>query len=300
MRYSVKTSGFPMVTISKIPAGEKIYAERNCCIASSPVTSSREDLKSGSLLRRRLMVTELEGQNYIPAQRPTAISRAWEEFKLGTRQTLDRKRVGERSYVLYEALADEQKVTFRSCFPGSIMIWNTKPLEPHEQYQKDESAIVDFVDDSTQDEVVHFLNEENHPRRRPHGVLYAVKGSFLAAQLSVKTTIFHTEDIGVKRFSETDDSFQKYSGDGNVFLEVHGDLIEIPLYEDEAVDIWPGHLLAFTEGVKPAMMPAGDVTLRNEENNDYVIRLKATKGNGFVYAHSVRRTDFWAGMPRKE
>lgn len=283
MRYKITHTGFPTVTISKMAIGDKVYAERNSFIASSPVYS-KEDADSGrptgALYRRRLMVTELEGENYTPDAMPTALSQSWANFKLGTKQTLDRKRIGERSYVLYEALAPDQKVTFRSCFPGVIMPWNAAPLRPGELY----------VRPNTEAKSIH----EEAEVSRPHGTLIAVRGSFLVADLKVSAKVYHTGDPLIIKSSETGDAFQKFSGNGIVFLEVHGDLQEIPLYPNESVDVVPGYLLGFTEGVTLAMKQAGDRTLRNEENNDYVIRLTAGSKGGYVYTHSVKPRDFFS------
>lgn len=285
MRYKITETGFPTVTISKMEEGDKIYAERNSCIASSPVYS-REDEKAGrttgKLKRRRLMVTELEGTDYTPDKKPTELSQGWTNFKLGTQQTLDRKRIGERSYVLYEAMEDGQKATFRSCFPGTIMRWNAVPLAKGEHYVAPEES-----DEITKS--VHNVDDD----QRPHGTLMAVQGSFLVADLKVSAKVHHTGNVQVVRFSETKDSFQKFSGNGMVFLEVRGDLQEIPLYSGESVDVFPGYLLAFTEGITLEMKAAGDKTLRNEENNDYVIRLTAGENGGYVYTHSVKPKDFF-------
>ena len=281
MRYKITGNGFPTVTISKMMTGEKLYAERNSCIASSPIYN-KEDADAGKptglLRRRRLMVTELEGEDYSPVQKPTKLSQQWNDFKLGTKQTLDRKRIGERSYVLYEALGEEQKVTFRSCFPGTIMRWNAAPLAPGECYV-------------CQGEIAKSVLSDDY--NTPHGTLMAVRGSFLVADLIVSAKVYHTGNVQVVKLSETKDSFQKFSGNGNVFLEVHGDLQEIPLYPGESVDVFPGYLLGFTEGVTLEMKPAGDVTLRNEENNDYIIRLTAGPLGGYVFTHSVKPKDFF-------
>lgn len=285
MRYRTTTNGFPTVTISKMAVGEKLYAERNSAIASSPIYNKADadsGRPTGQLNRRRVMITELEGEDYTPEVKPTKLSQAWSNFQLGTKQTLDRKRIGERSYVLYEALADDQKVTFRSCFPGTIMCWNATPLVTGEYYLRSGETAKSVS------------NEEDY--LRPHGTLLAVTGSFLVADLRVKAKVFHTGDVAVVKFSETKDSFQKFSGNGMVFLEVHGDLQEIPLYPNESVDVFPGYLLGFTEGMKLEMKSAGDVTLRNEENNDYVIRLTAGALGGFVYTHSVKPRDFFRGQ----
>lgn len=288
MRYKITHNGFPTVTISKMKAGEKIYAERNSFIASSPIFSKEEanhGKPTGALVRRRLMVTELEGTDYTPDKMPTPLSQSWNNFKIGTKQTMDRKRIGERSYVLYEALEDNQKVTFRSCFPGIIMPWNAEPLAPGEYYVNEEEEAKSI-----------FEEDENN---RPHGTFMAVRGSFLVASMNVSAKVFHTGNKMIIRSSETGDSFQKFSGKGYVFLEVRGDLQEIPLYPEESVDVVPGYLLGFTEGIKLEMKPAGDITLRNEENNDYVIRLRSGSLGGYVYTNSVRVQDFRHNLEKK-
>lgn len=282
MRYRITSNGFPVVKLSKIEKGEKFYAECNSCIASSPIFNEADNKAgkpTGGLVRRRLLPPELEGEDYTPEERVTKAGQAWANFTLGTKQTMDRKRIGEKSYVLYEALEDRQKITFRSCFPGTIMAWDATPLAAGEMYvEDDEDAKSIFSKDEAD---------------RPHGTLRAVKGSFLVANLKVKAKVYHTKDVQVVKLSETKDSFQEFSGNGMVFLEVHGDLLEIPLYPGEAVDVFPGYLLAFTEGVTLEMKAAGDVTLRNEENNDYLIQLTAGPQGGYVYTHSVKMRDFF-------
>ena len=282
MRYKITSNGFPTVTISKIEKGKKFYAERNSVVASSPIAGANQ---VGGLSRRRLMITELEGEEYASKKMPTEISQLFADFMASTKQTIDRKRIGERSYVLYEALEDGQKITFRSCCPGTIMRWNASPLASDENY-------LNLPTDGRKIQAKTIF--EKGDSRRPHGVFMAVRGSFLVAELEAKALVYHTGSVSVRRFSETDDSFQRFEGNGNVFLEVHGDLQEIPLYPNESVDVFPGYLLGFTEGVSLEMKAAGDITLRNEENNDYVIRLTAGSKGGYVYTHSVKVSDFFA------
>lgn len=304
MEYKISNeNGFPTVTISKMEAGTKLYAERNSCIACSRIYNKERDgeiqvltngvvenehntpTNKGYLERRRLMATELEGEDYTPEQKPTPLTRWFANFEAGVKQTIDRKRIGERSYVLYHALRNNQKVTFRSCFPGEIMAWNARPLASGEVYVKEPENENDHV-------IVKSVHRKLEAMR-PHGTLLAVRGSFLVADLKVSAKVYHTGDVNVNRFSETKDSFQKFTGNGNVFLEVNGNMQEIPLYPHETVEVFPGYLLAFTDSVSLSMEPAGDVALRNEENNDYVIRLTANEKGGYVYTHSVKRMDFF-------
>jgi len=287
MRYRISHNGFPTVTISKLKTGEKVYAERNSCIACSPI-SIEGDGSRGGLRRRRLMAVELEGEDYDVPEMPTRLSQAFVGFALNVKQTITRKQLGERSYVLYEAMSDDQKATFRSCFPGNIMAWNATPLPESESYIMPEDY---YYYNPTA--VVHSIFNVDEAKR-PHGTIRVVKGSFLVAEMKVKAKVYHAEDEGarIKRQSETDNTFQEFSGNGMVFFEARGDLQEIPLYPDESVDVFVGYLLGFTEDVSLKMSPAGDSILRNEENSDYVIRLTAGPRGGFVYTHSVKIQEF--------
>ena len=287
MRYKISHNGFPTVTISKMATGEKIYAERNSCVASSPITVDR-DAPDNGLWRGRVMANQLKKEDEVVSEPPTRLSKMFTGFALNTKQTITRKQMGERSYVLYEALMDNQKATFRSCFPGTIMAWNATPLPETTNYIQDE----DYYYYHPGEIVPSVFNMDE--ARRPHGTIRVVKGSFLVADLKVKADVYHEPDseAKIKRLSETDNTFQEFTGDGMVFFEVHGDLQEIPLYPGEAVDVFVGYLLGFTEDVSLRMCPAGDSILRNEENSDYVIRLTAGPRGGFVYTHSVRIPEF--------
>lgn len=289
MKYKISENGFPSLTISKMEKGERVYAEIGSCIACSPIFDE-DDYKNGrptgQLKRRRLLLAELEGEDYTPEKKPTELSQKWSNFMLATKQTIDRERIGEQSYVLYEALAPHQKVSFRSCFPGIIMPWDATPLDPSEYYV----SPADWEEPRT----IHDPDET----KRPHGTLLAVNGSFLVADLKVRAKVFHFNDPLIRKSSGTEDSFQKFSGHGMVFLEVHGDLQEIPLRPGEGVDVFKGYLLGFTEGVTLKMRSAGELALRKEETNDYVIRCTAGSRGGYVYTHSVRPRDFFERAPK--
>lgn len=274
MRFKITHSGFATLTVSKMKKGDAIYAEKNHMIASSPTGKDT--------LVRTLFVDGQEA--FTPEKRVTPLGKIFAQSKASVKQTHARQRVGERTYVLFQAKADDQKITFRTSFPGTILKWRVDPLEKGEKYLYPE-----YVGYSVDNRSVNNEDDEN----RPHGNFIATAGSFLAAQTSVKTREFHTGQVEIARFSETGDSFQKFTGHGYVFMEVHGDLQEIPLYPGESVEVWPGHLLGFTASVALEMVSAGDLTLRNEENNDYVIRLTANGKGGYVYVHGVRDKDFY-------
>lgn len=289
MRHAITSNGFPTVTISKMNTGDKIYAERSAehdsYIASSEIFI-QEDADAGRptgyLKRKLLTAAELGGVDYTPEVKPTPLSRWWAAAKKDIEQTIDRQNVGEHTYVLYEALAPNQKVTFTSCFPGTIMCWDATPLADGESY-------LEAGDDA-------LSVKDNGPK--PHGTLVCVNGSFLVADFHVRTKVYHTGKVDIVDFSETKDAFQKFSGPGNVYLEVHGDLIEVPLYPHEAINVMPGHLLGFTEGVELDIKEAGDLSLRSIENNPYVIKATAGEKGGYVYIHAVKIKDFFRRNPK--
>ena len=279
MKYEITSNGFPSM-IAYLEKGNQMYAERNSAISFSKLYTSEDP--DGVLVRRRIMSTELQGKDYIPAKKNSPLAQFWENRKVSQKQTMDRFRIAEASYILYEAI-DDSVVTLRSCFPGVIMPWNTKPLDMNERY----------VAIGGKNKTLKTKNGGINEIDPPHGTLIAIKKSFLAAEMSVITSVYHTGDNKVKLSSETNDTFQRFSGKGMVFLEVHGDLQEKALLPGESLCIIPGYLLAFTEGVTISMKPAGDPTLRHEETSFYVIEATAGPLGGFVYTHSVRKRDFY-------
>ncbi len=271
MRYRITSNGFPTVTVSKIARGEKIYAEMGTMLASSPIGEG--------LLRRRVMATELNGESYVPPQMPTWISQWWAGVKSNVRQTVDSEAVQEGPYMLFEAVKNDQKVSFKSCFPGTIMAWNARPLVRGENYVLPNSEAKSIFAENEAD--------------RPHGTLIAINGAFLAGDIRVQNKAYHTGDSSIRDNSKTGDTFQRLEGNGLVFLEVHGDLGEIPLYPGESVDICPGYLLGFTEGIRLKMIDAGDRAVKAEDNQDSLIRCTAGAKGGYVYTHSVDSEEFF-------
>ena len=274
---TVTNLGYPTLTISKIAKGRKFYAEPNSAIAFSPVYDP--DTGIGSLKRYCITEGEKNGNSDPGPVRHTRLGKFFQGEKMAIRETIERKVIGEQPmYVVYEALEKDQKITFKSCFPGTILPWKVNSLAQGETYDF-KSIWSTRIDE------------------RPHGPLNAVKGSFLTADFNVLTKPYYQtgnneRDVLVKNFSGTNNVFQQFTGEGYVFLEVHGDLQEIPLFPRESVDIFPDQLLAFTDGVILNMVIAGDLRLRNLENNQYVIRLTAPEKGGFVYISSVSHQDF--------
>jgi uncharacterized protein (AIM24 family) len=233
----INDGSFPVLTVSKIPKGGKFYSEIGVEIAHSPNTK-RSVLTMGQLLGKEETVVEVA---------PTRIGNFFRDLKKDWDTTQVRKFSGEqKSFVLYEAQSDEAKFTLRSCFPGSLFVYDLSKSD-----------------------------------------LLAVTDSFFAANYSAKYSVFSTDDVKIRTFSETKDLFQHFYGEGYVVLEVHGAFVEIPLYAGEKIQVAPGQLLAVTQEkvgenmttenqtVKMKMVSAGDVTLRQLENRDYFIELTA-------------------------
>ena len=279
--YSVTENSFtPTVSISKIPVGTKFYAEPNSVILSSAIANGNT---GGTISRRLATMTDFQSEDQRTPHRATLLGQMCANFVAGTQQTTERRNVGERSYVIYEALANDQRITFTGSHDGDIICWNAKPLKDDEN----------FVD-STQDSQESIDESEENTRYR--GPLCVIKNTFLVASLNVKSKVYHqtgdsNRDILVKQFSKTDNTFQHFSGDGYVMLQAFGGAAEFPLCPGEKIDVWPGCLLGFTEGITLEMKPSGDASLRSEELSDYVIRLTAPQKGGIVLVQT--------GLPSK-
>lgn len=164
------------------------------------------------------------------------------------------------------------------------MCWNASPLRDAENF-------VDFGDTFKKSIF------ESTEYKRPHGPFCAVKGSFLAASIDVKTSLYHQSvdsqrDSLVKLLSMTDNTFQHFSGNGYALLMSYGSISEVMLHPGEQFDVFPGYLLGFTEGVTLEMESAGDAIIRNLELKHDVIRLTAPKNGGYVYTQSFNPTEF--------
>jgi uncharacterized protein (AIM24 family) len=264
----IDDGSFPVLTISKIPKKGKFYAELGTGIAYSPNTK-----------RSALTMAQLLGKEVVDnvGTAPTKIGNIARSFIAGCKATQTRKFSGEeKSFVLYEAESDDAKFTLRSCFPGSLFVYD--------------------------------LNDSD---------LIAVSDSFFAANFSAKYGVFSTGDLNIRKFSETNDLFQHFYGEGYVVLEVHGAFVEVPLYSGEKIQVAPGQLLAVTQQkigenmslenqtVKMEMVSAGDINLRKLENRDYFIELTAPGEVSDdpnqpvvakVWISSVKSDDFFKGF----
>ena len=75
------------------------------------------------------------------------------------------------------------------------------------------------------------------------------KNAFLAAEDSVEIEIFFKNKLGTGIFGGEGFILQKFSGEGLVFLEIDGEVIEQELQEGETLLLDPGHLAAMEETV---------------------------------------------------
>ena len=75
------------------------------------------------------------------------------------------------------------------------------------------------------------------------------KNAFLAAEDSVDVDIFFRNKIGTGIFGGEGFILQKFSGEGVVFLEIDGEVIEKDLAPGEKILLDPGHLAAMEETV---------------------------------------------------
>ena len=75
------------------------------------------------------------------------------------------------------------------------------------------------------------------------------KNAFLAAEDSVDVDIFFKKKLGAGLFGGEGFVLQKFSGNGIVFLEIDGEVIEKDLQPGETLLLDPGHVAAMDESV---------------------------------------------------
>lgn len=76
------------------------------------------------------------------------------------------------------------------------------------------------------------------------------KGAFLAAQQSVQLKTVLTKKLGSGFFGGEGFIMQSVSGQGNCFLEIDGDAVEINLAPGEVIKVDTGNVVAFENGVR--------------------------------------------------
>ena len=75
------------------------------------------------------------------------------------------------------------------------------------------------------------------------------KNAFLAAEESVDVDIFFKNKLGTGIFGGEGFILQKFTGNGMVFLEIDGEVIERNLQPGEVLLVDPGHIAAMDEGI---------------------------------------------------
>lgn len=155
-------------------------------------------------------------------------------------------------FVVLEAVDDEQKFTISPHFPGMPLYLEVTPNTP----------------------------------------VYAAAGSFLIAETTVEMNLEKITDTTVRNFLIQKEYLQKFVGNGNLWLEVHGEAIEIPLDENEEVVITPGHFLAYVGEVSFSGKALKDSGLRKLIGHDYMLKCTAVNGPATVYTQSACLKEF--------
>ncbi|WP_405268209.1 TIGR00266 family protein [Methanobrevibacter sp.] len=109
----------------------------------------------------------------------------------------------------FTAQSDNEQIGFSACTPGKIM-----PIR---------------------------LNGSN--------TIIGQKNAFLAAEDSVDVDIFFKKKLGAGLFGGEGFVLQKFSGNGMVFLEIDGEVIEKGLQPGEKLLVDPGHIAAMDESI---------------------------------------------------
>lgn len=80
--------------------------------------------------------------------------------------------------------------------------------------------------------------------------IIAQKKAFLARENSVDMSIFFQKKLGAGFFGGEGFIMQKFEGNGYVFLEIDGSLVEYDLHSNESLILDTGHLAAMESSVK--------------------------------------------------
>ncbi|MBQ2652081.1 MAG: TIGR00266 family protein [Methanobrevibacter sp.] len=128
----------------------------------------------------------------------------------GLLKGLGRALAGDTIFLnFFTAQSDNEQIGFSSCTPGKIM-----PIR---------------------------LNGGN--------AIIGQKNAFLAAEESVDVDIYFKKKLGAGLFGGEGFVLQKFSGNGMVFLEIDGEIIEKDLQPGEKILLDPGHIAAMEETV---------------------------------------------------
>ena len=128
----------------------------------------------------------------------------------GLLKGLGRALAGDTIFLnFFTAQSDNEKIGFSACTPGKIM-----PIR---------------------------LNGSN--------TIIGQKNAFLAAEESVDVDIYFKQKLGAGLFGGEGFVLQKFTGNGIVFLEIDGEVIEKDLQPGEKLLVDPGHIAALEETV---------------------------------------------------
>ncbi len=110
--------------------------------------------------------------------------------------------------------------------------------------------------------------------------------AFIAAEESVNFTM-QTLGMGTAFFGGAGFLLQKFTGPGNVFIHVVGDIIEHQVSEDNPLEIDPGHIAGFSPALKYKVTFVDNI--RSAMFGGVGLFLAKFEGEGKVVAHSVSR-----------
>jgi uncharacterized protein (TIGR00266 family) len=117
--------------------------------------------------------------------------------------------------------------------------------------------------------------------------------AFLAADTTVNYTV-QTMSISAMMFGGTGIILQRFTGPGNVFIHVVGDIIQHEVTPDIAVELDPGHLAGFDPGLEYKVRLVDNV--RTAMFGGIGLFLAKFTGSGRVISHSVSRHKLSAEM----
>ena len=126
-------------------------------------------------------------------------------------------------------------------------------------------------------------------REHPNGFIMQ-KGAFLCAENSVNTSVAFSKKLSAGFFGGEGFILQKAEGQGHVFLEVDGDVIEKTLQPGEVLKVDTGNVVAFDTSVSyeiEMVKGLGNIFLGGEG-----LFLTKLKGPGKVILQSQNFTDF--------
>lgn len=128
--------------------------------------------------------------------------------------------------------------------------------------------------------------------------LIAKKGSFLASDVGVEMKAFFTGDIGTAVVGGRGLCFQKFTGNGNVFLEVDGETIMYDLEEGQSLKIDQNVLVGFEDTVNYEIQTVNG--LKNILLSGEGLFLCKVTGPGKVWLQTQNAEDFADNLLKKK